>query len=89
MTQFKLILRVFLLAVGLSVLTTAVSADQLGVLLMHGKGGTSKPKSPVGKLYTQLRGAGFIVLAPDMPWSKSRFLDKGYGEAMLEIDDYV
>ena len=64
-------------------------AGQIGVLLMHGKGGTSKPKSPVGKLKSTLESDGFIVLAPDMPWSRSRFLEQGYEEAMAEIDDYV
>lgn len=64
-------------------------ADQVGVLLMHGKGGTSKPKSPVGKLKSALESEGFVVVAPDMPWSRSRFLERDFEDAMSEIDRYV
>jgi len=65
------------------------AADQLGVVLMHGKQGTSKPRSPVGQLKAELESAGFIVMAPDMPWSRLRFLEKDFETAMAEIDGYV
>jgi pimeloyl-ACP methyl ester carboxylesterase len=60
--------------------------EKTGVLLMHGKGGTSLPKSPIGKLANALEGEGFLVLAPDMPWSRERGFDKTYGESITEID---
>lgn len=47
------------------------------------------PKSPIGKLASALKGAGFLVVAPDMPWSRSRGFDKTYEETMAEIDDAV
>lgn len=67
-------------------LAPAAAADKIGVVLMHGKGGTAKPQSPIGPLIAKLQGAGFLVDAPDMPWSRSRFLDKDYPGAMAEID---
>ena len=67
----------------------AVAADKIGIVLMHGKGGTAKPQSPIGPLIAKLQGAGFLVDAPDMPWSRSRFLDKDYPGAMTEIDAAV
>lgn len=60
-----------------------------GVVLMHGKWGTSLPGSPVGKLASYLRNEGFLVAAPEMPWSRERGLDKPYEDAMSEIDEIV
>jgi len=60
-----------------------------GIVLMHGKGGTSRPKSPVGKLMVILKNAGFMVVAPDMPWSRTRGFDKGHKDSMTEIDTFV
>lgn len=65
---------------------TILAAEKVGVLLMHGKGGTSRPKSPIGKLCFFLQGKGFWVSAPDMPWSRNRGFDKTYEESMAEID---
>ena len=78
---------VFLLAAGPQ---HAVSAQGgVGIVLMHVKGGTAKPASPVGRLADALNSAGFVVLAPDMPWSRSRIWDKSFDRAMAEIDTYV
>lgn len=63
--------------------------ERIGVVLMHGKSGTSRPKSPIGKLATKLRQTGFLVKAPDMPWSRSRYLSKDYEGSMKEIDNAV
>ncbi|NQV85149.1 MAG: alpha/beta hydrolase [Rhodospirillales bacterium] len=67
----------------------AVADEKIGVVLMHGKGGTAKSKSPVGKLAAKLEGAGFLVAAPDMPWSRSRGFDKSHTDSMKEIDEAV
>ncbi len=37
------------------------AAEKVGVLLMHGKGGTSLPRSPIGKLASALEMKGFFV----------------------------
>lgn len=67
----------------------AAHADRIGVVLMHGKGGTSKLKSPVGQLKNALEDAGFLVVAPDMPWSRSRQFDRDFEASMAEIDEAV
>lgn len=75
-------------AFALTGLPTAVAGD-VGVILMHGKWGTPKSRSPVGKLKSKLEDAGFEVVAPDMPWHRERYLAKGYEESMAEIDKAV
>ena len=70
-------------------LAPASAADKIGVVLLHGKGGTAKPQSPIGPLIAKLQGSGILVDAPDMPWSRSRFLDKDQPGAMAEIDAAV
>ncbi len=61
-------------------------SDRIGMVLMHGKGGTPKYVSSLG---SALRGAGVLVETPSMPWSRHRIYDKGYEESMAEIDTYV
>ena len=91
--MYKNISAVFILAVfwvifGLP--AAGLSAEEkVGVILMHGKGRTANPKSPVGKLTGVLKRAGFLVLAPEMPWSRSRIWDLSYEDSMTEIDGYV
>ena len=79
-------LLVFTLCLNIS---TIQAAEKVGVLLMHGKGGTSRPKSPIGKLSSFLKGKGFLVSAPNMAWSRDRGFDKTYEESMAEIDGEV
>lgn len=67
----------------------AVFADDIGVVLMHGKWGTSLPQSPIGKLKEKLEEKGFIVVAPEMSWSRDRYLEKSYEDSMIEIDAAV
>lgn len=82
------VVAVFLLVV-LSLASAAGADDRIGVLLMHGKLRTAQPDSPVGLLATALEAQGFLVAAPDMPWSRTREYDKTYEEAMQEIDARV
>jgi hypothetical protein len=65
--------------------TPAFSAGKIGVVLMHGKTGTAKPKSFIGPLVAKLKEADILVEATDMPWSRSRYLAKDYEESMAEI----
>ena len=81
---------VFVLALPLSILSFPAGAgDKIGVILMHGKGGTSREKSPIGRLAYALDVADIIVVAPDMPWSRSRGFDRTYAESMAEIGKAV
>ncbi|MEK9671969.1 MAG: hypothetical protein VW268_05630 [Rhodospirillaceae bacterium] len=65
-------------------LPCAVRADGVGVILMHGKNGTNRPGSPVGKL-----GGDFKVDVPEMLWSRDRDFDKTLSDAFKEIDAAV
>jgi pimeloyl-ACP methyl ester carboxylesterase len=67
----------------------ARSGSDVGIVLLHGKWGTALPGSPIGKLAGALENAGFLVVAPDMPWSRSRYYAKDYEASMAEIDDAV
>ena len=64
----------------------AAADDRIGVVLMHGKLGSSGPRSPIAPLIRELTNNGISVIAPDMPWSKKRQFDKTIKEAMEEID---
>ncbi len=63
-----------------------IPSDKIGMVLMHGKGGTT---NYVEFLRSKLESAGILVEMPLMPWSKNRIYDKGYEESMEEIDTYV
>lgn len=60
------------------------AADRIGVVLMHGKGG--RPGLVIDGLAGKLSAAGFLVEAPEMPWSRTRIYDRDYEESMAEID---
>ncbi len=61
----------------------ALDPATTGVVLMHGKWGDSSTVRPVAEA---LRHAGFLVDTPTMPWAGNRLYDRGYDEAMAEID---
>lgn len=63
-----------------------IKGDRIGIVLMHGKGGTT---ARVDSLASDLSSAGILVETPLMPWSRDRIYDKGYEEAMAEIDTHV
>ena len=87
---FRRFFRLLLIAifVAAAVAPAARAADKIGVVLLHGKGAPS-PQGLLGELIGELEDAGFLVVAPEMPWSKGRMLAKGYEESMAEIDDAV
>jgi pimeloyl-ACP methyl ester carboxylesterase len=58
-----------------------------GVILMHGKWGT--PDKGIVPVELDLRGAGFLVVAPEMAWSERRAYDLSVDESMAQIDAEV
>jgi pimeloyl-ACP methyl ester carboxylesterase len=82
--------RFFVLAgLGFAGLTASAPAqtarlDGVGVVLLHGK--LFGPRAYVGSLIQALRTEGAKVVAPEMPWSRSRMYDATYEQAMEEID---
>src|SRR5581483_3317269 len=66
----------------------AVAAGgDIGIVLMHGKGGT--PDGHVAELASALRAKGYQVSTPAMPWSKDRIYDASFEGSMREIDREV
>ncbi len=61
--------------------------DDLGVVLLHGKGGS--PAGYIRELASTLQGRGYLVSTPTMPWAKDRIYDASFEEAMAEIDREV
>ncbi|NQV47562.1 MAG: alpha/beta hydrolase [Rhodospirillaceae bacterium] len=83
----------FVLVLALAVFAlepaAAVAAEKTGIVLMHGKWGTTKSKSPVVVLGKALASKGYLISTPEMPWSESRLYDKDYEATMAEIDKAV
>ena len=88
--MFKSRMLVYFISIILSLITSVcIAADSsVGVVFLHGKGGTPSHHSMTG-LTAKLRGNDFVVTVPEMPYSKSRIYDKSYQDTMLEIDDAV
>lgn len=63
---------------------SAQAEEGLGVVLLHGK--ESRPDTPqMTRLAGRLRDAGYLVRAPEMPWSRRRIYDADVDAAMAEI----
>lgn len=62
---------------------------RIGVLMLHGKnpGGPQDPS--MAPLRTAFEAAGWQVLFPDMPWSRNRYLEGDWDQAMQEIGVHV
>ena len=93
MRKMVLVLSFVAMSLALAALTACqtvkvdpIPGDKIGIVLMHGKGGTT---NHVDNLSYNLKGLGILVETPLMPWSKDRIYDKGYEESMAEIDTYV
>ena len=78
-----------LLFLPLLLLTTSVlaagSGPVLGVVLMHGKGGS--PEKHVAVLANALRQQGVLVANLDMPWSGRREYDADVASAVAQVND--
>ena len=65
----------------------SLSPSQIGIILMHGKTGNPELMMTLaGKGYSN---NGFIVVTPEMPWSKSRFIDKSVEQSFDEIEAII
>jgi len=74
-----------LLVAILTAMNAAVAAPQdVGIVLLHGKGGT--PEGVIGRLAVELGSKGYRVSTPVMPWSTRRIYDRTFEEALKEID---
>jgi len=63
------------------------TGNDLGVVLLHGKGGL--PSGHIRELAAALESKGYLVSTPTMPWAQNRIYDASFEEAMNEIDREV
>ena len=81
-----------LVALALAIAAASISlssADQalsqrIGIVIMHGKGGS--PKWHVEDLAFSLQGKGYLVANVEMPWSKMRSYDVNVSAAVKEVE---
>jgi len=74
------------LAIGCLVFATAARGETLGVLMMHGKGGTPAQLEDLAARVTE---AGFIAERPEMCWSRKRIYDEPYLDCLTDADNAV
>ncbi len=77
-------------ALGAAVpMTIRAQQERVGILMLHGK----SPGNPNDPNFAPLKGRfeslGWVVRLPDMPWSRSRYLEGHFDQAMAEIADHV
>jgi pimeloyl-ACP methyl ester carboxylesterase len=79
--------RFFLAMVTLATLTgmtVPVSAQTVGVVLMHGN--TDSPSGTIAPLAAALEGAGYLVERPEMCWSGRRRRDRSLLDCLAELE---
>jgi dienelactone hydrolase len=75
----------FILIVMFVTVPVCEAGSKIGIVLMHGKnGGPATPS--VKQLASRLEFEGFIVITPEMPYSKARQYDKSCEDTTAEID---
>jgi len=65
------------------------TGPKIGVLLLHGKNPGSNQDPSMAGLKTAFEATGWKVLFPDMPWSRNRYLEGDWDQAMQEIASHV
>jgi pimeloyl-ACP methyl ester carboxylesterase len=80
-----------LIAAVLAIASPARAFDppSTGVVVIHGKWGRPGDPNTTGGFAAALQRAGFVVDQPEMPWSGARLYDRGFDQAMDEIDAAV
>src|SRR5579872_608264 len=85
-----------LVFVALCVFASPASAQQrIGIVLLHGKLGVAmgmangRGEAYGGRLIAALRNAGYLVIAPEMCWSRRRDFDKTYPDCVAEVDTAI
>ncbi|MGQ0711951.1 MAG: alpha/beta fold hydrolase [Rhodoferax sp.] len=77
------------LAAGLAPGAQAAASGPWGVVLLHGKNPGSAQAPSLDALHTLLQSRAALVRRPDMPWSRTRYIDKDFGEALQEIHEHA
>ena len=79
--------RALIVALALFPAAAAAQPSATGVILMHGKWGT--PDKGIQPVELELRGAGFVVVSREMPWSDRRAYDASFDEVMAQLEAEV
>lgn len=88
MTFLRILMRLALAALPLAApLSAMAQADPIGIVIMHGKGGS--PTRHVADLARTLEGKGYLVANLEMPWSGRRNYDAPVSRAEEEIEAAV
>lgn len=67
----------------------AAAQERIGILMLHGKS-PGNPNDPnFSPLKARFEAEGWLVQLPDMPWSRSRYLEGTWDAAMQEMAGYV
>lgn len=67
----------------------AAAQERIGILMLHGKSPGSAQDPYFSPIKTRLEAEGWLVQLPDMPWSRSRYLEGHWDAAMQEMSGYV
>ena len=74
---------------GLQIEAMAQSADKIGVLMLHGKNPGSAQDPNFRSVLFRLEREEMMALMPDMPWSRLRYIDGHWDQAMQEVQKHV
>lgn len=77
------------LGLGLSLPSAGQDVERIGVLMLHGKNPGSAHDPHFRSLMYRLEREGMTVLLPDMPWSRTRYLEGDWDQAMREIGQHA
>lgn len=67
----------------------AQGADKIGVLMLHGKNPGSAQDPNFRSVLFRLEREGMVASMPDMPWSRLRYIDGNWDQAMQEVQKHV
>jgi esterase/lipase len=61
-------------------------AETIGVVLLHGKQGAPAQLQPLGDTIGE---AGFLIVSPEMCWSRKRIYDRTYLDCLADVDQAI
>lgn len=89
--QRKLIVvfRFILVATAAFLVSAGHAQEKIGVLMLHGKNPGSNQDPNFSKIKPAFEKADMLVLLPDIPWSRLRYIDGHWDKAMAEMTAHV
>lgn len=67
----------------------AAAQERIGILMLHGKSPGNAQDPNFSPLKTRFEAEGWLVQLPEMPWSRTRYLEGNWDAAMQEMAGYV